>query len=227
MTARHSCKAPRNWSRIRVMRQELTREQAMQWERFYIARYGRKDLGTGCLVNRTSGGESARYNAETLDKIRAAAMRPENIARLKAMAQARKGKPRPPRKEIKKDAKGREWVWKQRDRKSRKPRSVLSAQQARAKNNAEKHGVCPAAWAAMPYRERAALAMWVNANPDKTALDYLSGFRRDRFRPEAKFLAAKMRELRAQGWTQAAIAAEMGCTRPYVSRVLSGKRQAG
>lgn len=226
MTARHSCKVPRNWSRIRVMRQELTREQAIHWERFYIARYGRKDLGTGCLMNRTAGGDVAEYSAETLEKIRRAAGSPENIARLKALAAARKGKPRAPRKKIEKDAKGREWAWKPPSHRRRKARSVLSAQQARAKNNAERHGICPAVWAAMSYRERAALGEWVKANPEGTATDYLSGVRRERYRPATRFPAAKMRELRARGWTQAAIAMEMGCARTYVSRVLSGARQA-
>ena len=90
MTARHSCKVPRDWSRIRIMRQELTREQAIRWERFYIARYGRKDLGNGCLVNRTDGGDATKHGPEALEKIRAAGKRPENIARLRTVNIGRK-----------------------------------------------------------------------------------------------------------------------------------------
>lgn len=42
---------------VRVLRSGLTWQQAQDWERFYIAHYGRKDLGTGILRNRTAGGD--------------------------------------------------------------------------------------------------------------------------------------------------------------------------
>lgn len=171
MTARHSCKVPRDWSRIRVMRQELTREQAIHWERFYIARYGRKDLGTGCLVNLTDGGDATKHGPEALEKIRAAGRRPENVARLKQLAAARKGKKRASRRPVCVDRRGREWAW--RPRPPKKRRSVLSAQQSRAKNNAERHGICPVVWASMPYSERAALGMWVKARQGRLGVDWL------------------------------------------------------
>lgn len=50
-------KPPRDHSRIRVMRSGLSWDQACHWERVYIARYGRKDNGTGFLRNRTDGGD--------------------------------------------------------------------------------------------------------------------------------------------------------------------------
>ena len=55
---KHTVGVPRRWpERIRVMRSELTYEEAQQWEMRYIAHYGRKDLDTGTLCNATDGGE--------------------------------------------------------------------------------------------------------------------------------------------------------------------------
>jgi hypothetical protein len=56
----HNAPVPLDNSLIRVMRHGLTWEQATFWERFYIARYGRKDKGTGILLNLTDGGEGAK-----------------------------------------------------------------------------------------------------------------------------------------------------------------------
>ena len=56
---RHNWRPPSCPSRIRVMRRGLTWAAAQQWERFYIARYGRKDIGTGILRNLTDGGEGS------------------------------------------------------------------------------------------------------------------------------------------------------------------------
>ena len=43
--------------RIKVA-DNLTEEDAMQIEKMYIKKYGRKDLGTGILYNKTDGGEN-------------------------------------------------------------------------------------------------------------------------------------------------------------------------
>lgn len=54
----HVCGIPRKRiERIRVLRSGLSREEAVFWERFYIARYGRMDTGAGILRNRTDGGD--------------------------------------------------------------------------------------------------------------------------------------------------------------------------
>lgn len=50
-------KPPRDHARVRVMRHSLTWEEACSWECFYIQRYGRKDIGTGILRNKTNGGD--------------------------------------------------------------------------------------------------------------------------------------------------------------------------
>lgn len=53
----HSVKCPKNSSRIQV--QEWPDEAtAFAYERYLIDFWGRKDLGTGCLRNKTDGGEN-------------------------------------------------------------------------------------------------------------------------------------------------------------------------
>ena len=56
---RHNWRPPSCPCRIRVLRSGLSWSEAQQWERFYIARYGRKDTGTGILRNLTDGGEGS------------------------------------------------------------------------------------------------------------------------------------------------------------------------
>jgi len=49
--------APKDKSRIIFLKQNLTEEEAFKHEIYMIAVFGRKDLGTGILHNRTNGGE--------------------------------------------------------------------------------------------------------------------------------------------------------------------------
>jgi hypothetical protein len=50
-------KPPKDKSRIIFLKQNLTEEEAFKHEIYMIAVFGRKDLGTGILRNRTDGGE--------------------------------------------------------------------------------------------------------------------------------------------------------------------------
>ena len=52
-------KPPKDKSRIIFLKQNLTEEEAFKHEKYIIAVFGRKDLGTGILHNRTDGGEGA------------------------------------------------------------------------------------------------------------------------------------------------------------------------
>jgi len=56
MTSHHTCKIPKDRSRIRIMREGLDQAGADYWEAFYIDHYGCKHDGTGCLVNLRDGG---------------------------------------------------------------------------------------------------------------------------------------------------------------------------
>jgi hypothetical protein len=51
------CGKPKDKSRIIFLKQNLTEEEAFKHEKYMIAVFGRKDLGTGILHNRTDGGE--------------------------------------------------------------------------------------------------------------------------------------------------------------------------
>ena len=54
---RKTTKPPKDKSRIIYLKQNLTEEEAFKHEIYMIAVFGRKDLGTGILHNRTGGGE--------------------------------------------------------------------------------------------------------------------------------------------------------------------------
>ena len=66
---------------VKIWAKELTWEKACAMEKQWIALYGRRDLGTGCLVNLTDGGEGAIGLLHSEE------------AKLK-MSLAKKGKPR-------------------------------------------------------------------------------------------------------------------------------------
>jgi hypothetical protein len=52
-------KPPKDKSRILILKQNLTEEESFRHEVYMIAVFGRKDLGTGILHNKTDGGEGA------------------------------------------------------------------------------------------------------------------------------------------------------------------------
>lgn len=56
-SANHRIKAPKDKSRIHILKNNLTEQEAYEIERLYILMFGRKDLGTGILRNLTDGGD--------------------------------------------------------------------------------------------------------------------------------------------------------------------------
>lgn len=55
-------------SNVRFLCENLSEDDAFMWEVFWIAEFGRIDLGTGCLRNRTDGGEGTSGISNTLRK---------------------------------------------------------------------------------------------------------------------------------------------------------------
>jgi hypothetical protein len=78
---KHGIYLPEDRTRIVILKETLTNQQALDLETELIKRYGRKDLGTGILYNKTDGGVNPilhgerngmtgkRHNEETLRKI--------------------------------------------------------------------------------------------------------------------------------------------------------------
>ena len=57
--SRKGVKPPKNKSRIIFLKRNLTEEEAFKHEIYMISIFGRKDLETGILLNKTNGGEGA------------------------------------------------------------------------------------------------------------------------------------------------------------------------
>jgi len=237
MTAKHACKVPNDWTRIRVLREGLTKAEAQQWEVFYIERYGRRDLGTGCLVNRKDGGECGGN------------LSPQVLARL-SEATKNNPPPQPNAEQVKKRAEKRlanqaakygipvaeyqamdkpqreaakAWCRANPDRPFSEyvPRTMAT----RVAESAEKWGAPAEAWSEMSYKERNALRMWLKLNPGGTVADYLAGVRK-RSGPASSLDKQLLLSLRAEGLTLTAIANKLGCSPSHISRVCSGKRCA-
>jgi hypothetical protein len=57
--SKNDIKPPKDKSRIILLKQNLSEEEAFQHEKYMISVFGRKDLGNGILCNRTSGGDGS------------------------------------------------------------------------------------------------------------------------------------------------------------------------
>ena len=64
---RNCISVPKDKSRIIFLKQNLTEEEAFKHEIYMIAVFGRKDLGTGILRNKTNGGEGASGSIRSND----------------------------------------------------------------------------------------------------------------------------------------------------------------
>jgi hypothetical protein len=57
--AKEVTQPPTDKSKIVILRENLTEQSAFEYEAYLITKYGRKDIGTGILRNRTNGGEGS------------------------------------------------------------------------------------------------------------------------------------------------------------------------
>jgi len=69
---------PKDKSRILFLKQNLTEEEAFKHEKYMIGVFGRKDLGTGILHNRTDGGEGASNISEKTRREKSEGMKGKN-----------------------------------------------------------------------------------------------------------------------------------------------------
>ena len=91
----HSILVPTEKNRILMIETNLTELGAFAIERRLIRWYGRKDLGTGCLHNKTDGGEGASgFSIEARQKMSAARKGKSSWNAGKALSEETKAKMR-------------------------------------------------------------------------------------------------------------------------------------
>lgn len=240
LTAKHAVKAPKDWSRIRILRDGLTEEEALDWERFYVDKIGRKSLGNGPLLNRRDGGEDGgNYTQEVIDQIAAKVSEhyrngvyatlkaPETIARRAAARLANKaaefGIPEDAYAKLTKSRREQAKQWLKAN-----PDCTFDQWLARGKSaqSAAKYKLTLDEWEALTRKQKNALKEWMLRWPDRNPHDWLAG---KRAKP-GSFKPSIDREvvfaLAGKGLSQAAIAREIGCHQGSISRILSGNRQS-
>jgi hypothetical protein len=130
---RHTTPIPPDPRRVRLLRGGLTEQEANDWEKFYIKKFGRIDLGTGGLRNLTDGGEGISN---------------PSAARRAQMSAAGKGKTHSAETRAKLSAV------------LRNPSPELRAQrsEARRRNTAAKYGINPDLYLALSEKQRSLIA---------------------------------------------------------------------
>ena len=93
---KHTCGVPKKRPElVRVLKAGLDRDSACDWERLFIAHYGRKDNGTGVLENRTDGGDGCGNPSEAHRQAMGSGMRgkrqTEEHVQLRVEARKRNG----------------------------------------------------------------------------------------------------------------------------------------
>jgi hypothetical protein len=97
--AKHNAPVPTDKSNIVFLKENLSEVDAHLYEMEMIATYGRKDIKTGILHNRTNGGEGNSNPSEITRKKMAHAKRNESEETHKRRSEAAKNRPRRPTSE--------------------------------------------------------------------------------------------------------------------------------
>lgn len=89
---------PTNISLIQIVAHQLSNFEAIQLEIKLIALYGRKDIGTGILRNKTNGGDGITghiHSSITKEKMSLASKgKPKSKEHIRNISESKKGKPR-------------------------------------------------------------------------------------------------------------------------------------
>ena len=136
---RRGAKPPKDRSRIIFLKQNLTEEDAFKHEIYMIAVFGRKDLGTGILHNRTDGGEGssgAVVSEETKAKMSAAQKGDKNHNYGKATSEET-------RKKLSEIAKGRVFSEETRKKLSQASKNKTHSEETKKKLSEIKKGTIP------------------------------------------------------------------------------------
>ena len=86
---KHGISVPKNPDLVVCLKSGLSKEEAADYEQFFIKHYGRKDLGTEILHNKSDGGEglqnpSAETRRKIGDRMRGKKLDPDHLARFHA-----------------------------------------------------------------------------------------------------------------------------------------------
>jgi hypothetical protein len=179
---RHACPLPAYNALVRVMRSGMTREQAADWERFYIARFGRRQDG-GLLMNQNLGGEGNwgyKHTEETKSLLREKTGHGYKFAQMQATAE-KYGADAEAYMQLTKSKRDCFRKWEERNPGS----SVADWQKGSthseyAKKGAHKREVRTAAkactpieiWVQLSKTQRAAVKQWIERNPGKAFADF-------------------------------------------------------
>jgi len=237
MTAKHTCKVPADRSRIRIMREGLTKEQADNWEIFYIEHFGRKSDG-GCLVNRREGGHRGGNDEDTKARIsvKVATLHkqgvyanlntPEAIERRVFERLANKaaefGIPEEDYAAMTQSRRDQCKAWLNANPGKTYEDWLVSGKSARA---AAKYGLTQEEWESLDRKQKNCLKEWMIRWPGRDAHDWLAG-ERAKGGPKARIEKGQVLAMLSSGFSQAAVARQLGCHPSAVSRIFKGKRQA-
>ena len=167
----HTCQLPAYDNLIVVLRSGLSAEEAFEWERYYIKRFGRKDLHNGLLLNQTDGGEGTpgRVVSKTTRQKIADANRGRvvSLEQRKVLREHNLGKKQSPQT----IAKRIEKISGPRGPQPRVQEAALVRGQTQRKEAAERWGIPSEVYMKLNQRERNKYKLWLTYNPDYTFED--------------------------------------------------------
>ena len=165
---KHSCEVPPR-ERIIILRSGLTKPEAIDWEAFYIKRYGRQADG-GLLVNKSKRGaakgcnyeRSAEYRAKLSASCKGRVMSAQSRAKISA---ARKGVNNNSPDRTFEELKGP---------KSAEHKAKIAG--AHLERNAAKYGFTVGQWLLIPQNQRKRINRWLAVHPSRTTQQFFDTY---------------------------------------------------